>query len=61
MIRYEHGWMDGRMEAVIRERYQNAKGVWRYVAQVLCIENEQYNDSDYKIEIRHTRDAHLTY
>lgn len=61
VIRYEHGWMDGRMEAIIRERYQNSTGVWRYVAQVVSIENEEYNDPNYTIEIRHTRDAHLTY
>lgn len=61
VIRYEHGWPDGRMEAVIRERYQSSTGVWRYVAQVVSYENDEYTDPDHTIEIRHTRDAHLTY
>lgn len=61
VIRYEHGWPDGRMEAIIKERYQSSTGVWRYVAQVVNYENDEYTDADYTIEIRHTRDAHLTY
>lgn len=61
VTRYEHGWMDGRMEAVIKTRHQNAAGIWSYTAQVTKIENEEYNDKDYIIEIRHTRDAHLAY
>lgn len=61
VTRYEHGWMDGRMEAIIKTRQQNSKGVWSYTAQVIRIENEEYNDRDYMIEIRHTRDAHLSH
>lgn len=61
VIRYEHGWPDGRMEAVIRERYQSSTGVWRYVAQVVSYENDEYIDPNHTIEIRHTRDASLCY
>lgn len=61
VIRYEHGWLDGRMEAIIKKCFQRDNGVWSYLAQVVKIENEEINDKDYLIEIRHTRDATLLY
>lgn len=59
VTRYEHGWLDGRMEAIIKSREQNSSGVWSYTAQVTRIENEEIVDPNYLIEIRHTRDASL--
>lgn len=59
VIRHEHGWHDGRMEAIIKSKTKNSEGIWRYMAQVTSYENTQYDDNDYTIEIKHTRDAHL--
>lgn len=58
VIRYEHGWLDGRLEAVVTKRTQNSKGIWSYVAKVTSEENVNYDENNsYEIEINHTRDA----
>lgn len=60
VIRHEHGWHDGRMEAIIRKAYQNGQGIWSYSAQVVRFEDDEEFDNDHFVEINHTRDAHLT-
>lgn len=58
VIRYEHGWPDGRMSARIVARTQSARGIWSYTAQVLSDEmDHKYGDDAFIIHIEHTRDA----
>lgn len=57
VIRYEHGWMDGNMVAVILHAEKNMNGVWSYQAQVIDDDGNPYEG--YIIEIAHTRDAYI--
>lgn len=53
VIRYEHGWLDGEYEGVIK----NAKihnGIWNYTVKVTNAGGE--NTDNFEIEVNHTRD-----
>lgn len=55
VIRYEHGFMDGKMKVKIVSRCQSKTGVWSYCAKVYK-EDEKTFEPDYVITINHTRD-----
>ncbi len=52
VTRFEHAWVDGRMEAKILNRTQNDKGIWSYNAEIISENMKGCN-----IQINHTRDA----
>ena len=55
VIRFEHGWMDGRMKIKIIKRWQDANGIWKYLGKVYKEDRKSFEDN-YQVQIEHTRD-----
>lgn len=55
VIRYEHGWMDGRMKIKIIKRWKDDNGIWKYTGKVYKEDGRIFEDN-YFVQIDHTRD-----
>lgn len=59
VIRYEHCYYDGKVEAIISDKYQS-NGIWKYSALIYNSYGKILEpDEQYQIIIHHTRDAFL--